>query len=176
MSHQNHLHILWDTRHTGGNIQSIIWERVWFSFTSTETWSFSINIIYEISSTQIDDIDGENNTNFIPSTVSHYHRNTDVVTRHPLQQRHLLFVCICWAKLLHNKIHRILCDLKINTHLHLHIISAWYHYTTRSTTAFILIHDDVIKWKHFPRYWPFDVYLICVWNKRLSKQSWYWWF
>ena len=58
-------------------------------------------------------------------------------------------------------------------------------------------HDDVIKWKHFPRYWPlvweihrspvnslhigqwlgtlmfsFD---LCL-NKRLSKQSWGWWF
>ena len=58
-------------------------------------------------------------------------------------------------------------------------------------------HDDVIKWKHFPRNWPFvrgihrtavnsphkgqwrgalmfffDLHL----NKRLSKQSWGWWF
>ena len=58
-------------------------------------------------------------------------------------------------------------------------------------------HDNVIKWKHFPRYWPyvrgihrspvnsphkgqgrgaliffFDLRL----NKRLSKQSWGWWF
>ena len=61
-----------------------------------------------------------------------------------------------------------------------------------------LYHDDVIKWKHFPRYWPF------VWgihqspvnsppkdqwrgalmfsffdlglNKHLSKQWWGWWF
>ena len=57
------------------------------------------------------------------------------------------------------------------------------------------MYDDVIKWKHFPRYWPF------VWgihrlpapsqsqwrgalmfffdlhpNKQLSKQSWGWWF
>ena len=58
-------------------------------------------------------------------------------------------------------------------------------------------HDHVIRWKHFPRYWPFvrgihrspvnsphkgqwrgalmilfDLRL----NKRLSKQSWSWWF
>ena len=61
-----------------------------------------------------------------------------------------------------------------------------------------ICHDDVIKWKHFPRYWPFVhrshqspvnslhkgqwrgaliFSLICVWiNKRLSKQSWGWWF
>ena len=58
----------------------------------------------------------------------------------------------------------------------------------------VLFHDDVIKWKHFPRYWPFVrgihrspvnslhkgqwrrafmFSLICV---RLSKQSWGWWF
>ena len=58
------------------------------------------------------------------------------------------------------------------------------------------IHDDVIKWKHFPRYWPFvrgihrsrwipstkasDAELWCfLWSapdKRLSKQPWGWWF
>ena len=59
-------------------------------------------------------------------------------------------------------------------------------------------HDDVIKWKHFPRYWPFArgihrspvnsphkgqwrgalmFSLICsALNKQLSKQSWGWWF
>ena len=58
----------------------------------------------------------------------------------------------------------------------------------------IFSHDDVIKWKHFPRYWPFvrgihrwiprtrasDAELWCFFdlylNKRLSKQSWGWWF
>ena len=59
------------------------------------------------------------------------------------------------------------------------------------------IHDDVIKWKHFPRYWPFvrgihrppvnsrtqrpvtrsfDVFFDLHPNKRLSKQWWGWWF
>ena len=58
-------------------------------------------------------------------------------------------------------------------------------------------HDDVIKWKHFPRYWPFvrGIHRSLVnsphkgqWcgalifffdlrlNERLSKQSWGWWF
>ena len=58
-------------------------------------------------------------------------------------------------------------------------------------------HDDVIKWKSFPRYWPFvwGIHLspvnspykgqwrgalmfsvICALNKRLSKQLWGWWF
>ena len=57
-----------------------------------------------------------------------------------------------------------------------------------------LHHDDVIKWKYFPRYWPFergipgefpsqrpvarsfDVFFDLYPNKRLSKQSWGWWF
>ena len=58
-------------------------------------------------------------------------------------------------------------------------------------------HDDVIKWKHFSRYWPFlwgihrppvnsphkgqwrgtlMFSLICALNKRLSYQSGGWWF
>ena len=57
-------------------------------------------------------------------------------------------------------------------------------------------HDDVIKWKHFPRYWPFvrgihrspvnspqrpvtrsfDVFFDLHPNKRLSKHWWGWWF
>ena len=60
-------------------------------------------------------------------------------------------------------------------------------------------HDDVIEWKHFPRYWPFvrGIHRFPVnsphraqWrgvlmfslifdlrlNNRLSKQSWGWWF
>ena len=58
-------------------------------------------------------------------------------------------------------------------------------------------HDDVIKWKHFPRYWPFVrgihrspvnsphrgqwrgalvFSLICAFNKWQSKQSLGWWF
>ena len=40
-------------------------------------------------------------------------------------------------------------------------------------------HDDVIKWSHFPRYWPvtrsFDVFFDRRLNKRLRKQSWGWW-
>ena len=50
------------------------------------------------------------------------------------------------------------------------------------------IHDDVIKWKHFPRYWPFvtgeyppvtrsfDVFFDVRLNKQLSKQCWGCWF
>ena len=65
-----------------------------------------------------------------------------------------------------------------------------------SSTGSRFLHDDVIKWKHLPRYWPFvreihrspvkstqrpvtrsfDVFLDLRLNKRLSKQSWGWWF
>ena len=57
-------------------------------------------------------------------------------------------------------------------------------------------HDDVIKWKRFPRYWPFVrgihrwpvnslhkgqwrgalVFFYLLLNKQLSKQWWWWWF
>ena len=74
-------------------------------------------------------------------------------------------------------------------------------YTTKQSTpipcAYYTGHDDVIKWKHFPRYWPFvrgnspvtgefpaqrpvtqsfDVFFDLRLNKRLSKQSRGWWF
>ena len=69
--------------------------------------------------------------------------------------------------------------------------------TESEITLTIPLHDDVIKWKHFPRYWPFVrgihrspgnsphkgqwrgalmFSLICALNKRLNKQSWGWWF
>ena len=59
------------------------------------------------------------------------------------------------------------------------------------------LHDDVIKWKHFPHHWPFVqgihrslvnsqhkgqwhgplmLSLICTLDKRLSTQSWGWWY
>ena len=59
------------------------------------------------------------------------------------------------------------------------------------------LHDDVIKWNHFPRYWTlcagnspvpgefpsqkpvtwsFDIFFDLCLNKRLCKQSWCWWF
>ena len=66
-----------------------------------------------------------------------------------------------------------------------------------SCSPFHQHHDDVIKWKYFPRYWPLcgeftgDRWILrtngqwrgalvfsltCASNKRLSKQSWGWWF
>ena len=80
--------------------------------------------------------------------------------------------------------------------LHPHLVQRWHLTSTRNHILEIK-HDDVIKWKHFPRYWPF-VWGIHRWpvnsphkgqwrgalifslnsafDKRLSKQSWGWWF
>ena len=67
----------------------------------------------------------------------------------------------------------------------------------QSTDNVKVCHDDVIKWKYFPCYWPFVrgihrspvnsphkgqwrgalmFSLICALNKRMGKQSWDWWF
>ena len=71
----------------------------------------------------------------------------------------------------------------------------WVNYSPPSSQCFIS-HDVVIKWKHFPRYWPFvpgihqspvnspqrpvtrsfDVFFDLCLDKRLSKKSWGWWF
>ena len=71
----------------------------------------------------------------------------------------------------------------------------WLLHTAHSRARYLSVHhDDVIRWKHFPRYWPFvraihrwipaqrpetrsfDVFFDIRLNKRLSKQSWGWWF
>ena len=127
-----------------------------------------------------------------------FHQNTD----------HLLNTTVIFIRCRHilaavtpNKSHR---DLR-----HLTYISAKYKFSVTSVTLtagstgviyLILLHDsghtsehdDVIKWKHFPRYWPcvwgihrwplnthhksqwrraFDVSIELRLNKRLSKQS-----
>ena len=73
----------------------------------------------------------------------------------------------------------------------LHMLRSWY-----VPVLGYPYYDDVIKWKHFPRYWPFvrgihrsrwvpltkpvtpnfDIYIDLRLNKRLSKQSRGWWF
>ena len=32
---------------------------------------------------------------------------------------------------------------------------SWKKYNPACNSKMYLVHDDVIKWKHFPRYWPF---------------------
>ena len=61
----------------------------------------------------------------------------------------------------------------------------WYPYPLCIIhLTFLWPHDDVIKWKQFPRYWPFVwlhkgqlrgalIFIFDLrWNKRLGKQSW----
>ena len=65
------------------------------------------------------------------------------------------------------------------------IFLRWWKLMTMTCWC-VLCHDDVIKWKHFPRHWPFvwerpvtrsfDVFFDLRLNKRLSKQSRGWWF
>ena len=74
----------------------------------------------------------------------------------------------------------------------------WLFVWRQTKSQYLSYYDDVIKWKHFPRYWPFVrgihrppvnsphkgqwrgalmFSLICAWiNRWLSKQSWGWWF
>ena len=82
-------------------------------------------------------------------------------------------------------------------------VSQWYHhdrpflitgfYAFNAQLGALYSFDDVINWKHFPRYWllwkdnspvtaqmsrtrSFDVFFDLRLNKWLSKQSWGWWF
>ena len=51
----------------------------------------------------------------------------------------------------------------------------WTHFVINTRLPYQQKHDDVIKWKRFPRYWPLCGEF-CALNKRLSKQSGGWWF
>ena len=73
---------------------------------------------------------------------------------------------------------------------------SWCLVNISTSRLALAIHDDVIKWNHFPRYWSFmrgihrslwiptrrpvtrsfDVFFDLGLNKWLSKQSWGWWF
>ena len=95
---------------------------------------------------------------------------------------------LCWTPKISNS-----SAFGVDTRLHCAIqtMASLWVYKNRS------LHDDVIKWKHFPRYWPFVrgihwssvnsphkgqwrgalmFSFICSLNERLSKQSWGWWF
>ena len=78
---------------------------------------------------------------------------------------------------------------KYHEHCSLKRLVIIYNMDDNGTLARVMVgsrlkHDDVIKWKHFPRYWPFvrgDAELWCFLfdrclNKRLSKQWWCWLF
>ena len=83
-------------------------------------------------------------------------------------------------------------DIEWNVHTDIVALFVWgFKYCVNESSWF---HDDVTKWKHFPRYWPFLAhrspadaphkgqqrgafsFFYLRLNKRLSKQSRRWWF
>ena len=85
--------------------------------------------------------------------------------------------------------HTVCRGAKINGLSLLTMHHEWnWHAIVQSSPTYVHTHDDVIKWKHFPRNWPFvrgihrpmtrsfDVFFDLRLNKRLSKRSWSWLF
>ena len=50
-----------------------------------------------------------------------------------------------------------LITLKLNRNKHMPFVftSNFKHWNMQNSIPLLTPHDDVIKWKHFPRYWPF---------------------
>ena len=80
-------------------------------------------------------------------------------------------------------------SLPFHENIHVHIYSFMRDKCTgcMAFESFMSVaHDDVIQWKHFPRYWPFvrgrpvsrsfDIFFELRPNKLLSKQPGGWWF
>ena len=134
----------------------------------------------------------------------------DILTS--LTQRSAHFITTV-ADALAPNMHQVINNHRANSHVnwvpneshYATYILHYRHYTNnvgemwnRSATHWFLcycrfLHDDVMKWKHFPCYWPFvpftgefsaqkpvtrsfDVFFDLRLNKRLGKQSWGWWF
>ena len=121
-----------------------------------------------------------NNINFMWEVVENAISNTMLNNRK---------IILCEDITLKRKVHQCECP---DHHWRCWSVSSTSPVMTRTVTLMILlflcicpsIHDDVMKWKHFLHYWPFvrGIHrspvnsLICALNKRLSKQSWGWWF
>ena len=104
-----------------------------------------------------------------------------------------MFVFVWIHEALHLNIHKC---LTCSSHKYKYKVQMSYIHTPGcAALSFVVLwlkHDDVIKWKHFPRYWnlpvtsefpaqrpvtrSFDIFFDLRLNKRLSKQSWGWWF
>ena len=50
---------------------------------------------------------------------------------------------------------RVLSDESLIGDCDNNCISCHHYHQERNMTHKLLLHDDVINWKHFPRYWPF---------------------
>ena len=113
------------------------------------------------------------------------------LTKYP-QCRRWSFFDVSWTKLLNEQSNYIWfskmpwnsCGFTVIHYISMHRVVIIY------AACNWLTHDDVIKWKHFPRYWPlvrgihwssvplqrpvmrgFDVFFNLRLNKRLGKQS-----
>ena len=101
-----------------------------------------------------------------------------------------------WALTIDRMNHCVTPDRVLCMHISCIYINCIQIQTFKKVNA-ATIHDDVIKWEHFPCYWPFvrgihrspvnslhkgqwrgtlKFPLFCALNKRLCKQSWGWWF
>ena len=120
---------------------------------------------------------------------------------HNGQWRGALMFSLMWARANVWANNRDAGDLRRNCAHHDVIVMIWQKHNSRVRTKMLTNsaqrHLLVIKWKHFPRYWPFvqgnssvngefpsqrpvtrsfDVVCDLRLNKQLSKQSWGWWF
>ena len=50
-----------------------------------------------------------------------------------------------------DSVNRIPLNIPLSVSLNIFVLLAWLSHSKRQMAT----HDDVIKWKHFPRYWPF---------------------
>ena len=106
-----------------------------------------------------------------------------------------------WSRTLYNAtVYHVITSYSIteysgNQAIQAVFINPWFMWNVRWGHWYQSCHDDVIKWKHFPRCWPFlrgihrwiphaqrsvtrsfDFFFDLRSNKRLSKQWWGWWF
>ena len=55
----------------------------------------------------------------------------------------------------HKVARRTLFEIPMLTRVHSWLVLSIHVTHIQSSTGTLSLHDDVIKWKHFPRYWPF---------------------
>ena len=158
-------------------------------------------------------IDSHNDLSLIYSTPSHYLPQCWVIVNWTLRKKLQWDINQNTKLFIHKRIiEYIVCEIAaiFSRGRAVRLLLCCYKMTKHNTTFHNLLkvtrqeksnvaswtpwpaHDDVIKWKHFPRYWPlpvpgefhakrpvtrsFDVFFDLRLNKRLSKQSWGWWF
>ena len=132
-------------------------------------------------------------------TLSYYHQQIGGMTHLPLGlghcMRYIPFYVLTFIVLL-SFTRAVPRQMVQKTPWLIYLSLNWANYMHVLRKSPIIPHDDVIKWKHFPRNWPFvrgihrsrwiphtkasdaelDVFFDLRLNKPLSNQSWGWWF